>query len=119
MSEDLIKRLENAQGPDRELDALIYLETQPHETWNATLGFYESISPHYTASIDDALTLVPKGHGWEIYHSEYDRATYDRATVGQWPAVLGHTPILALCIAALRARAWRRASRWASRHFAE
>lgn len=62
--------------------------------------------PHFTASIDAALTLVPKGWSWLIRPSDFqdnwiaevwrgdDDGRGSRAT----------TPALAICIAALRAK---------------
>jgi hypothetical protein len=52
--------------------------------------------PFYTASLDAAVTLVPDGCGWMVMKNV--------AKVGRWPK-RGATPALALCAAALRARA--------------
>jgi hypothetical protein len=52
--------------------------------------------PMFTASLDAAVTLVPEGCGWMVMSSA--------AKVGVWPSH-GATPALALCAAALRARA--------------
>jgi len=64
----------------------------------------------YTASIDAALTLVPEGCGWEIYNTTCDQPKVWAKVYG-WPGcdeaarANATTPALALCIAALRARA--------------
>ena len=76
---DLIERLEKATGPDRELDAAIWLATTPGATrrqWSYThtatgmdcdvdetrdsAGALITV-PEYTASLDAALTLMPRG----------------------------------------------------------
>jgi hypothetical protein len=112
----LAERCEQAAWPDRELDAEIawMLTAQDRkrlgppdlrrEIWHAGLPTpawvpFENVSsfhPHYTASLDAAVTLVPDGCGWMVMSSA--------AKVGVWPSH-GATPALALCAAALRARA--------------
>jgi hypothetical protein len=68
----------------------------------------------YTASLDAAMTLVPEGHKWVVQQNDSDKpgrqhfaelrrghmTSYDKA----FP-VWATTPALALCAAALRARA--------------
>lgn len=57
---DLINRLERADGPDRELDWAIHIR-------NGLLGVgMYGDHPHYTASIDAALMLVPEGWKWAV-----------------------------------------------------
>lgn len=57
---DIIARLENATGPDRDLDRLIAKET----------GAFEIIeAKNYTASLDAAIALVERilpGWGWRV-----------------------------------------------------
>lgn len=131
--EALIERLKAATEPDRQLDvdiATLFGEV----TWrqkNYTMEPFPSIAyrtPHpyagmkepvreYTASVDAAMTLVPKEypywlvscrdtplgkmtgegvvHNGELFMSGERRA---------WD-VFAHTPAIALCIAALKARA--------------
>ncbi len=110
--QDIIIRLEAATGPDRQLDNAIEgaidlpKPTNPDELpgW----------PPYYTASIDDALTLVPKGLRW--YAADSDDRSDDRPVAAAFPTVavfsaigiprsVGATPAIALCIAALKARA--------------
>lgn len=85
----LIERLEAASGPDMELDEAIWLATKCH------------IEPQrsYTASIDAALTLVPKGR-----HATISTKHPVAAAVINGDPWCYATPALALCIAALRAR---------------
>lgn len=127
MSDDLIKRLENATGPDRELDLAIhiaaircdptaqyypngnclsYYEYHPEVPGGANEFLTEEL-PHYTASIDAALTLVPEGYCWsrvpgrvEIVKEEHygDPFVEPYSSNARWITI-------ALCIAALRARA--------------
>lgn len=93
---ELAERCEKAEGPDRELDLCIMRYAE-------NIGGAAENAKHYTASIDAALTLVPEG--LQFYLSRGDYAT--AATVGreqEWHATAA-TPALALCAAALRARA--------------
>lgn len=93
--EGLVKRLEAATGPDRELDARIAVAVGATMTATA--------SANYTGSIDAALTLVPEGGYMKIMRPVAESAMHPEATVGsEW--ALGKTIPLALCIAALKAR---------------
>jgi hypothetical protein len=89
----LAERCEQAAGPDAGLDLAI---------WNALseMPGFKHPSPIWrfdvTASLDAAVTTVPEGCGWMVMSSA--------AKVGVWPSH-GATPALALCAAALRARA--------------
>lgn len=114
---DLIERLEKATGPDRELDAEIWMTLNPSWRdyprteaggWITPLAMSAPASP-YTDSIDFALTLFPTemprglhlymntapdmgGRDWVVSH----QSPTTRVAARSWP--------LALCIAALRAR---------------
>jgi len=83
---DLITKLENADGPDREIDLEIYrLKIDPDAKWFGpkTAGHvtdpnaedYCKPLPRYTESIDAAITSIPEG-------SEYYRAHIN--TVSLW-----------------------------------
>lgn len=108
----LIARLEALDGPDREVDAEI--EARRLGKKKAYPADFEH-APHYTASIDAALTLVPGGWDVELeifsdnstgvtlrapatpvkkYLEERDVVTADSV----------YSPAIALCIAALKAR---------------
>jgi hypothetical protein len=112
----LIERLEKATGPDRALNALIYLDVlNPHMRagWTAPNGigpegYYARVSPDYTGSIDAALTLVPEG-----FQAYVDTGTPEGAHACVWTdyphRISGGArqctqPAIALCTAALRAR---------------
>lgn len=121
---DLIARLEAAEGPSRELDARITAVLnnpgKPFEEINwiaAEAAWGAHAFPLYTASIDAAMTLVPKG--WHILLSDWEHAKLRER--GPWQCIITQpgtrdtfeprfrcdhapTPALALCIAALRAR---------------
>ena len=123
----LAERCEQAAGPDRELDAEIawMLTAQDRkrlgppdlrrEIWHAGLPtpawvLFENVSsfhPAYTASLDAAVTLVPEGWTWGRFHS----GTVECMTLnGPDNSILvergeGISTALALCAAALRARA--------------
>lgn len=126
---ELADRCEAAEGPDRELDCLIavhalgwltqpnkgwpektdygYLNDEGGETWPGHGG--DQLVRHFTASLDAAMTLVPmglmvaavrfsNGSGRANIHDGQDAG-------GQGIDVCAATPALALCAAALRARA--------------
>ena len=116
---DLAVRCEQATGPDRELDAEIAkavgakhgpFEKVSMETRSVT--YYDEIATAYSASIDAALTLVPEGcqyqldshyhvarvwHYWEPYCADDDGSEHFDAEA--------NTEALALCAAAIRAKA--------------
>jgi hypothetical protein len=132
--QDLIERLQSATGPVRELDGLIYgylnglkrndctfiLEidgerfqfehpTERHPVGPAALYVRGYKVPEYTASLDAAVKLVPDDMPWDIGgNTACPYATVwnaDKTCPHERYQVLADTPALALCIAALRARA--------------
>lgn len=124
--------LEKAEKSSRALERAIFLavtnDGRDDYRWNSWLGtrpkgavpnpedFAERFAPPYTRSIDAALTLVPEGMGYIIIQSwhrcggTHASVTYEGGdSVGCTDKRNGDgnhrsTPI-ALCIAALRARA--------------
>jgi len=121
----LIARLEKATGPDRELDARIYAACfHPHGfdrmaerafnrhdlrsyVWYDTEGRRITCwgDKAFTGSLDAAVTLVPEGFYWS-----YDIRGCAIVCAGEPPSEIygdcrGHpSPVIALCIAALKAR---------------
>lgn len=93
---DLITRLERAEGPDRELDWAIHIRDGL-----LGVGMYGD-HPRYTASIDAALTLVPEGWKWAV--TSRNSACCHEQHVAPLNWAYAPTPALALCIAALRAQ---------------
>jgi hypothetical protein len=110
---ELAERCEQATGPDDDLDCAI------HEQFGGTPqiapGHRWSSTPRYTVSLDAAMTLVP-GIDWEwslewesgslLYHPDIEQ--FARAKIGDPTLRMDAecvTPALALCAAALRARA--------------
>lgn len=106
---ELASRVEAGEGPDRELDSDIARWLMRHLNWHSAdcLG-------RYTASIDDAMTLVPEG--WTYIQIEqcardlpgqHCRASVERLVEEGDEREAGYaaTPALALTAAALRARA--------------
>ena len=98
--EELIAALERAEGPSRELDAHI---------WKSD-GCRVAPVPRYTSSLDAALTLVPEGEAWLVGWDDENHANVfvlpsptSRPT--GYHAQGAATPAIALCIAALKARA--------------
>jgi hypothetical protein len=133
---ELAERCEKASGPDRELDCLI-LEALGYEVkrdharpGQVVRGFgllryiggtHWCTFNRYTASLDAAMTLIPKG--WRLWTGDFSvegRFNWmlkgplapwtdpedGRETIApQYGNGIGSTPALALCAAALRARA--------------
>ena len=127
---DLIKRLEAAEEGSRELDMHIaiaagfkergvpiseFLDSNRAVT-SGELTAYQVVGhwgfPHYTTSIDAALTLVPEGwHVASLHEGTYGGAWFAAIVPNGWltsvRAVQCRTspsaPALALCIAALKA----------------
>jgi hypothetical protein len=97
---DLIEKLENATGPDRGLEYEMFAKlVEP---------ILDHDPPYYTASIDDALTLVPEGYAAILYTQHgtaelYESEAWPRKGI-QFRSVDQKTVALALCIAALKAR---------------
>jgi hypothetical protein len=100
----LIARVEAAAGPDREIDAEIDLAIFPDRRIVGDhvidrMGFGKPV-PHYTSSIDAALTLLPEGAGYNL----------QGAGDAHYAISAGHyskkcpTPALALLSAILKAR---------------
>lgn len=121
--QDLIAMLEKATGPDRELDRFIeetlpgvlrhpyrwsvqcgYVISGPdHPTYSAGQGY---LPPHYTASTDDARQLILDGHEFGL-GSAHLAGFYWAVVIsvhGEWRGK-GKNPAIALCIAAIKARA--------------
>lgn len=103
---DIISRLESAEGPDRELDGDIWFAVHGYRA-SANLENYPS---RYTASIDAAMTLVPDGFqayvDTGIGHGDAHACVWtDHPCRIQGGARQQHSPAIALCIAALKARA--------------
>lgn len=109
--EALAERCERAAGPDRELDAEIgrYFSAR-------FLGYVPDEPQHgcaeFTRSIDAAMTLVPEGWYWRAGHgvlwpgwAHLNRKHPDHCEREDEHSAHAETPALALCAAALRARA--------------
>jgi hypothetical protein len=123
MNDDLIARLEAAPEGSRELDvraeitrrsflaglgaaaiAAEIVRVQSHIGF-AKFADAEEV-PHYTTSLDAALTLVPEGWRWKVQQlRDGHYATLMRRARNGGKFIVGpNPPALALCIAALRAR---------------
>lgn len=91
----LAERVEALSGPDRAVDWELHVFDGL-----VGVGMYGA-HPHYTASLAAAMTLVPEGwdHG---YTANGQCWTHKEASTVHGDAA---TPALALCAAALRARA--------------
>lgn len=98
---ELAERIEKATGPDRELD---------REIANGVIGwpmFAIPVNPiwRYTASLDAAMTLVPEGWFLNGVYENGEGRTYATLRKCNLAAAVAATPALALCAAALKARA--------------
>jgi hypothetical protein len=133
---DLAARCEAASGPDRELDAAIAIEIfdggaahldDPRDVTRARKvlishgaqpGDFEVVgfsgvslrtAPAYTASLDAAMTLMPKDWAIDCLKEGEVGSWYvnmrPRDWVSEWRFSKAATPALVLCAAALRARA--------------
>lgn len=125
----LAERCEAATGSDRRLDAEIacairHRDLRPAEPGNhakfQTPGYPPRagdiwtpsgflMAPIYTASLDEALTLVPEGHAISL-HIDADGSVFagvalDNGVGCEGASPCGATPALSICAAALRARA--------------
>lgn len=117
----LIAYLERATGPDRMLDERIVKALQPEAMFQEMAGYegepivlhaeplvgWKHTLPHFTGSVDAALSLVPEGMGFGLLVNRAGDET--RADI--WgertdkPFATRHrVPAIALCLAALRSR---------------
>lgn len=109
MHADLIERLEKATEPKRTLDRALSMVLVESGELDCHPPLAEV--PHYTASIDAALTLTPKGancQGFDTSPREvFAFVSCNNVADGHWHAEAFHktSPAIALCIAALKARA--------------
>lgn len=105
----LIEKLEKATSPDGGLDVMI-AEAIGLNTWHGTTGGHASALP-YTSSLDAAMTLVPDDdHHWKCGYSRYVRHNAEVADLmhpdkGIFVGECDSSRAIALCIAALKARA--------------
>jgi hypothetical protein len=111
----LIERLEKATGPDRELDldiARLQGVTVMRRNWDDTANV-EHTFHHYTESFDSARSLVPAGFYWLVSEgrtrdteplggAQVFRPNYLVEPIAQ---AEHESAVIALCIAALKARA--------------
>ena len=111
---EIAERCEKATGPDREIDGRIHFATVLAEPWPddgmrlvaATEQFEDSRDTvaRYSSSLDAAMTLVPEGCAFEVTTTGFSPgASVVRPGVNE--GAYAATPALALCAAALRARA--------------
>jgi hypothetical protein len=110
---ELADRIEAAEGPSRELDAEITRMLYREAGCAVADDFAVEAVWEYTSSIDDALTLVPEGwttdryhqgpsgqaHWWDLVRIRDGEHRYTKASSK------AATAALALCAAAVRARA--------------
>lgn len=117
---DIIAALEKCTGPDRELDCAIIKALFGVNPYPVALGgdwkWYTddlpiSDVPHYTDSVDAALSLVPSGYLWEVsnWSLQEGRGPYASLSSHEYAESIceGHhatSQAIAFVIASLRAR---------------
>lgn len=119
MAQDLIRKLEKAKGPTRELDIEVarafgaeagFIGQIGYKMRNAPWLEYDTprwVSlPDFTSSLSDAIRHLAGGKEWSVC-SNYGNFG---ATIGRYAADFkGKTPAMAICIAALKHRAAQQA----------
>lgn len=110
----LVERLARAAEPDRDIDYDLALSCDWKVNGGMTFRQYameypkwvrrSDEWPRYTRSIDAALTLMPERTAWSV---QATKATFqaDCRMRGETVTAQASTAAIALCIAALRARA--------------
>ena len=115
---NLIAELERATEGSRELDEIIHHSIIPSYTPQPNCPSQQQLSPHYTTSLDAALTLVPEGwfiwglsdHRTSVHYlgDKHEhvcwRASLQTLNGGRLTVASGKALSLALCIASLSAR---------------
>jgi hypothetical protein len=111
----LADRCEAATGPDRAINEALYsafatLTGQPPYVGHEFLGQQRGCDwpvPRFTGSLDDAALLVPVGYAFGAGRGTEEPDVEGWAWCGpnEGPFVFAASPALALCAAALRARA--------------
>lgn len=114
MTDALIARLEAATEGSRDLDCEIYCAANPrcelaYGAPGVRIRGNQTVfqPPRFSTSIDAALSLVPDGSGWTVGACTNNTRYAEVFSAGGTKYVVcrAATPALALCIAALRARA--------------
>ena len=101
---ELIERLEDARGPNFDLDREIMYAVHNTPMRHRSFG---DMPPAYSSSLDAAVSIVPDGWFWE---AGYSRNVPHNARVastngsGGFVAECDSNRAIALCIAALKAR---------------
>jgi hypothetical protein len=110
----LAERCEKATGADRDLDLRVKLAVlgRPFdEQEHIHTNWPPEATPAYTASLDAAMTLVPEGWRVTTENASFQKAAWLHPENGQNGGCIcssydrAKTVALALCAAALRARA--------------
>lgn len=113
----LAERCEQAEGPDREIDVHIWIALSGASAADVEaimtcmrLSLNVERCPLFTASLDAAMTLLPERHSWEAGNCgeglrPWATVTMPSSTGGWQFSGDAITVPLALCAAALRARA--------------
>jgi hypothetical protein len=98
---NLVERLKTADVPDRSLDWEIHLRNGLYG-----VGAYGD-HPHYTESLDAAISLIPEGYVWDVNHWGMVQLYWREDLPGAARAFLvsdrERRPAIAVCIAAMRA----------------
>ncbi|MDI2076996.1 hypothetical protein ABIF68_007870 [Bradyrhizobium japonicum] len=115
---EIINRLQQADGPDRALDVDIVFALypdigayQPHCVGEEPIfwsdPYRKQPCPQFTASIDAALTLLPTDYKWTVgfsMHVPHNAEVWVPGLTGYYDGECDSNRAIALCIAILRAR---------------
>ena len=102
---ELADRIEQLEGPDREIDAEIAKALGYAFMWPVV---WRITTPRFTKFIDEAVASVPSGYGWAVVtYSEPSGLVLANVTESfdKKPSIAhANTPAIAICAAALRAK---------------
>lgn len=102
----LIRDLEAATEGSRILDQKVFAHVEcggDFHSCHFAAVVQAKTYPHYTTSLDDALTMVEEGMAWTIISGAIYAACVGDVSTGN-PVTSAATPELAFCIACLKAR---------------
>jgi hypothetical protein len=108
----LADRIEQAEGPSRELDAEIAqffgLRVVDHGHPIGRCCYENGISvplPYFTSRTEATAKFVPEGHGYAVGNGVPDEGPWAWCSLpGEVNVIHASTPALALCAAAIRAQ---------------
>lgn len=116
MTEKLSERVEQLEGPDREIDRAIKQAFDHDWDYSTDWNYWDAlkretvsrpVAKPYTASLDAAMSLVPEGYSWILYSDgscEVGPTPIAGSMMDAEFTADAATPAIALCAATLKAR---------------